>query len=99
MSSEVQSSFIHSFVSECLDASSKVPECVPLIVDDSDNDSVVQDIIMDKNNVGSLPLKTFCRLTSLRIPNALLLNIEIYNNRYGAFFICKIRIFFQDSYS
>ena len=77
--SEVESSFIPSFVSQCLDASSKAPEYVPSADDDSVNYSVVQDAIMDKKKVGSLSLKNFWRLTSLRIPkddwacNALLL--------------------------
>ena len=65
--SEVESSIIPSFVSQCLDASSKAPEYVLSADDDSVNYSVVQDAIMDKKKVGSLALKNFC-LTSLRIP-------------------------------
>ena len=65
--SEVESSFIPSFVSQCLDASSKAPEYVPSADDDSVNYSVVQDAITDKKKVGPLALKNFC-LTSLRIP-------------------------------
>ena len=65
--SEVESSIIPSFVSQCLDASSKAPEYVPSADDDSVNYSVVQDAIMDKKKVGSLALKNFY-LTSLRIP-------------------------------
>ena len=50
--SEVESSFVHSFVSECLYASSKAAVYVPPANDDSKHDSVIQDIIMDKNKVG-----------------------------------------------
>ena len=39
--SELESSFIHSFVSECLDNSSKAPEYVSLANDVNDNDHVV----------------------------------------------------------
>ena len=52
--SEVESSFIPSFVFQCLDANSKAPEYVPSADDDSVNYSVVQDAIMDKKKVGSL---------------------------------------------
>ena len=38
---ETERSFIPSFVSECLDASSKAPEYVPSTEDYSDNVSVV----------------------------------------------------------
>ena len=48
--SEVESSFIPSFVSQCLDASSKAPEYVLSADDDSVNYSVVQDAIMDKKS-------------------------------------------------
>ena len=50
----------------CLDASSIASKYVSPDDDDSDIDAVVQDITMDKNKVGSLPLKNFWSLRILK---------------------------------